>query len=189
MRLGIDLDGVVADFVGGWTARYTEDFGTAPRQAAHEWDGLHKLTHFPDMAAFWDWMHSRGVFGTLDPIPGALDALALLAAAGHQIVIISAKHDAAIPATLRWIAEHGLPTREIHFTEAKHEVACDAYLDDSPLVLPKLVRHRPDALICRMVAPWNTPLPGTVDVTQWPEFVAAVASVATADGRDRTAVS
>jgi hypothetical protein len=25
-----------------------------------------------------------------------------------------------------------------------------------------------------MVAPWNAPLPGTVDVAAWPDFVAAV---------------
>ena len=186
MRLGIDLDGVVADFVGGWTARYAEEFGTAPRQAEHEWDGLHKLTHFPDMDAFWDWMHTRGVFGTLDPIPGALEALAQLSGDGHEIVIISAKDDPAIPDTLRWIAQHGIPTREIHFTGVKHGVACDAYLDDSPIVLPNLVRHRPEALICRMVYPWNNPLLGTVDVTVWPDFVAAVTQ---ADDRGRVRAS
>ena len=29
MRLGIDLDGVVADFNAGWITRYNTDFGTA----------------------------------------------------------------------------------------------------------------------------------------------------------------
>ena len=28
MRLGIDLDGVVADFTAGWVARYNEEFNT-----------------------------------------------------------------------------------------------------------------------------------------------------------------
>jgi 5'(3')-deoxyribonucleotidase len=174
MRLGIDLDGVVADFDRGWTSSYTAEFGVAPRQAVPEWDGLHRLTHFPDMAAFWDWMHTRGVFGRLDPIPGAVEGLTELARE-HEIVIISAKDDAAIPDTLRWLAQLRIPTREIHFTGAKHTVACDVYLDDSPIVLPALVRHRPGALICRMVAPWNTPVPGTVDVTDWPGFLEAVA--------------
>lgn len=175
MRLGIDLDGVVADFDGGWTRMYAEEFGRPPHQAVREWDGLHRLTHFADMAEFWDWMHSREIFGQLDLVPGALAGLTELAA-DHDIVIITAKQDAAIPQTLRWIADRGLPTREIHFTSAKHEVACDVYLDDSPRVLPRLVQHRPQALVCRMVAPWNEPVPGTVDIAGWPEFVAAVAA-------------
>ena len=64
---------------------------------------------------------------------------------------------------LRWIADHDLPTEEIHIRYRKHTVACDVYLDDSPLVLPELLRHRPDAAVCRMIRPWNAPLDGAID--------------------------
>lgn len=181
MRLGIDLDGVVANFDRGWMSRYHAEFGRDPRQVHVEpgapevvWDGLHRLTHFPHMEAFWDWVHSRHLFRHLDLIPGAREGLATLAADGHQIVILTAKPDRAIPDTLHWLGDRRLPTREIHFIRAKHRVACDVYLDDSPLVVPKLVEHRPDALVCRMVAPWNEPVPGAVDVSGWSEFVEAV---------------
>lgn len=174
VRLGIDLDGVVADFDGGWTLRYAAEFGVDPRVSQPGWDRLHQQTHFADMAAFWDWAYECRLFRHLEPIPGALDALAKLAGDGHQIVIISSKPDRMIPDTLHWISEHQLPTREIHFREDKHQVHCDAYLDDSPVVLPRLVSHRPEALVCRMVAPWNQPVPGTVDVLDWPAFLTAV---------------
>lgn len=174
MRLGIDLDGVVADFDGGWTAMYADEFGTTIPTGRAGWDLLHQLTHFPDMAAFWDWVHQRAVFRRLPLIAGAVEALTKLAGDGHEIVIISSKPDRVIPDTLHWISTHRLPTREIHFREDKHRVACDAYLDDSPVVLPTLVRHRPDALVCRMVAPWNQPVPGTVDVADWPAFLSLV---------------
>lgn len=183
MRLGIDLDGVVADFDDGWMSRYHADFGTDPRQVHIEpgapqvmWDGMHRLTHFPDVAAFWDWVHERRLFRDLELIAGAREGLATLAAHGHDIVIITAKPDRAVPDTLHWIADQRLPTREIHFIRAKHRVACDAYLDDSPMVLPQLVSHRPDALVCRMVAPWNEPVPGAVDVPDWSRFVEVVSA-------------
>jgi 5'(3')-deoxyribonucleotidase len=182
MRLGIDLDGVVADFDGGWMSRYHEEFGSDPRLLHAEpgapqmvWDGLHHGTHFPDMDAFWEWVHQRHLFRHLDPMPGAREALAELAADGHDIVILTAKPDRAVPDTLHWIADLALPTREIHFIHDKHRVACDVYLDDSPLVLPALVAHRPEAVVCRMVAPWNEPVAGTVEVTDWSAFLDVVA--------------
>ena len=81
--------------------------------------------------------------------------------AGHRIVILTAKPRWAIPDTLRWIADHELPTEEIHIRYRKYGVECDVYLDDSPIVLPDLVRHRPNAAICRMIRPWNDPVDGT----------------------------
>jgi 5'(3')-deoxyribonucleotidase len=181
MRLGIDLDGVVADFDGGWMSRYHEEFGSDPRLSHAEpgapqmvWDGLHHGTHFPDMDAFWDWVHSHHLFRHLDPLPGALEGLSKLANDGHEIVILTAKPDRAVPDTLHWLADLQLPTREIHFIHAKHRVVCDAYLDDSPLVLPDLVAHHPTALVCRMVAPWNEPVAGAVDVVDWSEFLSVV---------------
>jgi 5'(3')-deoxyribonucleotidase len=181
MRLGIDLDGVVADFDGGWMSRYREEFGAGPRLSHAEpgapqvvWDGLHQVTHFPDMDTFWEWVHSRHLFRHLDPLPGALEGLAKLASDGHDIVILTAKPDRAVPDTLHWLADHQVPTREIHFIHDKHRVACDAYLDDSPLVLPELVAHHPTALVCRMVAPWNEPVAGAVDVADWSEFLGVV---------------
>ncbi|QSB16960.1 hypothetical protein JQS43_12215 [Natronosporangium hydrolyticum] len=175
MRLGIDLDGVVADFDNCWLDRYHSEFGGERMSTPIEWDGLHRLTHFPDMPAFWDWVRLRRIFRQLEPIPGALAGLRSLAADGHDIVIISAKFDWAIPETLEWIAEHRLPTREIHFRGDKHEVACDVYLDDSPIALPNFVKERPEALVCRMVAPWNTPIDGAVDIPDWDRFLTVVA--------------
>jgi hypothetical protein len=49
-------------------------------------------------------------------------------------------------------------------------VPCDVYLEDSPANLAALVAAHPDALVCRMVLPWNRPLEGAVDVADWTEF-------------------
>lgn len=176
MRLGIDMDGVICDFNAGWMARHREDFGTdlAAQAAEVRWDNLHTLCGFADMDAFWRWAQGSddrpSVFRHLEPFPHAIETMRSLQAAGHEIVIVTAKPDWAVPDTLRWLADHEVPTREIHVRHQKSTVACDVYLDDSPIVLPDLVAHRPDALVCRMVRPWNRPVEGAIDVEGWPEF-------------------
>lgn len=186
LRLGIDLDGVVADFNGGWMRKYNEEFDAElhPRQV-DSWDGLPDLTHFPDMGAFWRWARDHGghsVFRHLEPYPGAVDALRGLNRAGHDVVVLTAKPDWAVHDTLEWLADHRIPTREIHILHDKHRVDCDLYLDDSPHVLRAYASHRPREQICRMVRPWNEPLDGVRDIASWSDFRRHVGRVVEAGG-------
>jgi len=179
LRLGIDLDGVVADFNAGWTALHNAEFGgSLTPDLVTMWDGLHRLGGFDDMDAFWAWARGNeqrpSIFRHLELLPGAVDTLHALATGGHRVVIVSTKPDWAVHETLHWIAEKGIPTREVHLTFTKSEVECDVYLDDAPHVLAELVEHRADAVICRFVRPWNEPVEGTVDVHDWSEFHAIV---------------
>ena len=179
MRLGIDLDGVVADFNAGWIRIHREEFGSELQpEEVTTWDGLHVLAGFADMAAFWDWAQATeyrpSIFRHFDPYPDAVDTLRALDASGHEIVIITAKPRWAVTDTLRWLADHELPTTEIHIQSAKYRVDCDVYLDDSPFVVPELVEHRPAATVCRFVRPWNDPVAGAVDVVTWQDFHALV---------------
>ena len=103
---------------------------------------------------------------------------------GHDIVVLTAKPDWAVHDTLQWIADHRIPTREIHFTDDKHRVSCDVYLDDAPDQVHKLAARRgPDAIVCRFVRPWNQPVDGARDVRDWGEFRALVGALAGADAR------
>jgi 5'(3')-deoxyribonucleotidase len=180
LRLGIDLDGVVADFNTGWITRYNREFATElqPTQVT-SWDGLVPLTHFADMDDFWHWARSGTptVFGDLPCYDGACDTLQQLAR-HHRVVVVSSKPNWAIPDTLRWLAEHRMPSREIHFVWDKTAVPCDVYLEDAPHNLEALVTSRPESLVCRMVRPWNEPVPGARDVRSWTEFAECVTSVA-----------
>jgi 5'(3')-deoxyribonucleotidase len=176
MRLGIDLDGVVSDFNKGWIDQYNADFGTAiPLDAVTTWGGITPLTHFTDMDAFWEWARDFGkgsVFRHLDTYPEAVPALGRLALE-HEIVIITAKPDWAISDTLAWMADHRLPTREVHIVDLhapKWPVPCDVYLDDAPQHIEAIHIQRPEASMCRYVRPWNTPRPGVHDVHDWKEF-------------------
>jgi 5'(3')-deoxyribonucleotidase len=171
-RLGIDLDGVVADFNSGWMERYNREFGS--RLAASDvvsWDGLHTLTHFGSMDDFWGWAQrgAASIFRDLPVFDGAIETMNELAR-DHRIVIISSKFDWSIPDTLAWMGQHRVPAREIHFVWDKTTVPCDVYLEDAPANVEALVRAHPDALVCRMVRPWNRPVPGAIDVNDWAAF-------------------
>jgi 5'(3')-deoxyribonucleotidase len=175
MRLGIDLDGVVADFNAGWIRLHRDEFGSDLHpEMVTTWDGLHVLAGFADMGAFWRWARGNterpSIFRHLDVYPDALDTLHDLDRAGHEIVVVTTKPRWARTDTLRWLADHELPTAEVHMTDVKHRVECDVYLDDSPTVLRGLLRHRPASLVCRFVRPWNQPLDGAVDVRDWADF-------------------
>lgn len=179
LRLGIDLDGVVADFNAGWMSLHNAEFGgSLTSDMVTSWDGLHRLGGFDDMDAFWAWARGNqdrpSIFRHLDLLPDALDTLRALDGAGHRVVIVSTKPEWAVHETLHWLADNQIPTREVHLTFMKHEVDCDVFLDDAPVVLPDLVEHRPDALVCRFVRPWNVPVEGAVDVKSWAEFHAMV---------------
>ena len=56
MRIGVDLDGVVADFTRGWTSQYKKDFGKEILEKdITEWGLSKPLTHFEEEIDFWNW--------------------------------------------------------------------------------------------------------------------------------------
>lgn len=181
LRLGIDLDGVVADFNGGWISRYNAQYGAdIPLDAVDSWGAPPRLTHFRHMGEFWRWardLEGASLFRHLSPFPDAIGALEELTARGHDIVILTAKPDWAVHDTYEWIAEHRLPTREVHILDDKWMVPCDVYLDDAPHQLETIVRHRPDRQVCRFVRRWNRPVGGAHDVASWAEYVAFVGTL------------
>ncbi len=173
MRLGIDLDGVVADFNAGWMRRYNDEFGTSlVPEMVTEWDAMISLTRFETVSGFWKWARNDGgpsFFRHLPVFPDALGALNRLSRS-HAIVIITTKPTWATSETFAWLADNRIPTREVHITEEKWRVDCDVYLDDGPHNLKALVVERSDKITCRFVRSWNEPVAGAVDIESWSAF-------------------
>jgi hypothetical protein len=113
MRLGIDLDGVVANFTKGWMWFYNREFGAELSvEDSRRWNDLVDLTHFADIDEFWQWssdLDGRSVFWHLEPFPGAVEALDGLAEEGHEIVVVTTKPAFAVDDTHEWIERHGIP--------------------------------------------------------------------------------
>ena len=181
MRLGIDLDGVVADFNSGWMRRYNDQFGTSlDSSMVTTWNAMLELTRFDTMQEFWGWAEGGtrpSIFRDLPTFPEAVPTLQRLAR-DHKIVIITTKPRWAVHDTFAWISEKGLPTSEVHMISRKWEVECDVYLDDAPHLLPRLVTYRPDATVVRFARPWNHDVEGTLTVESWAEFERLVSDFA-----------
>lgn len=180
MRLGIDMDGVIANFNDGWITRYNAQFDAEVRlEQIDHWGAIPSITHFRHMGEFWRWsmdLDGASLFRWLEPFPGAIDALNRLAKA-HKIVIVTTKPHFAIHDTYGWLSEHKVPTTEVHITENKWEVPCDVYLEDGPHNLIDLVEHRPESIVCRYIRPWNAPLPGTTPISDFAQFEDLIASL------------
>jgi 5'(3')-deoxyribonucleotidase len=174
LRLGIDLDGVVADFNAGWIPLYNERFGASLEvEDVNGWNSPVKLTHFSSMSQFWRWSATAGngssIFRVLDPFPDAIETLGRLARR-HQVVIVTTKPAFAIHDTYAWLAEHQVPTMEVHIVDDKTTVPCDVYLEDADHNLEDLRATHPASVVCRFVRPWNRAHDGVVDISAWSEF-------------------
>lgn len=140
--LGVDLDGVVADFYGGL------------RQVAAEWLDV-PLDELPtevsynlaewslDTAGGYDALHrfavtQRNLFRMLEPLPGAPAALRRLSTREVRIRIITHRlfikyfHQQAIQQTIEWLDYYGIPFWDLCFMKDKAAVGADVYVEDSP---------------------------------------------------------
>lgn len=139
--IGVDLDGVCADFYGRMreiTAEWFEckideltenvsfglsEWGVAPGK----YESLHRFA-----------VLQRGLFETSPMIPGARKYLRRLSDEGARIRIITHRlfvfyfHKAAVSQTIDWLDRCGIPYVDLCFMKEKEQVGADIYIDDSP---------------------------------------------------------
>jgi 5'(3')-deoxyribonucleotidase len=146
--LGVDLDGVCADYEAGLrasvAARRGVDGSTLPPQRTTgsfaEWG----LTPEGFREAHRVAVVEDRIFRTLDPYPGVAEALWRLSDAGVWIRIITHRllfnglHEASAADTAFWLDQHDLPYRDLCFIGDKATVGADLYVDDSPHIIVAL---------------------------------------------------
>ena len=152
--LGVDLDGVCADFYGRM------------REIAAEWFECREDDLTPDVSYGLDeWgvrdyksLHrfavtQRDLFKTEKIIPGARKYLRKLSDEGYRIRIISHRlfipffHAAAVQQTVEWLDHNGIPYWDLCFMKEKDQVGADIYIEDNPENVEKL-RGSGLAVIC-----------------------------------------
>lgn len=141
--LGVDLDGVCADFYGGLKPVAAEWLGveesslvdrvswTLPEwgvdRAPGGYDALHRFA-----------VTQRELFRRLPPMPGAPQALRELSAHDVRIRIITHRlfikyfHQVAVRQTIEWLDYHDIPYWDLCFMREKAAVGADLYVEDSP---------------------------------------------------------
>lgn len=164
--LGVDLDGVCADYVGAFREYVAmrknvpvTDIGPATNWEFHlagwpiagrdEYMELHR-----------DFVRDGG-FTLERPIEGARDALWELSDAGVYIRIVthrlinSGSYEHAVIETARWLQTHDIPFRGLCFERHKADTGCDMYVDDSPGNIAELQREGKHTVV--FDAPYNQP--------------------------------
>lgn len=170
MIIGLDLDGVVIDWDGGWRKLWNEQ-GNKPhvRSRSRTWNSPFidtRLSH----ADFWRWIDDHACYVTLPPVPDAIETILRLADTA-EIVFITQRHPRTYRVTRDWLDLRGLGGFPLTFRYDKSEVPTDLYVDDSPKVLRSLVQKAPWAKIVRQIRPWNRPIAGTTSIRSLKELL------------------
>ena len=129
LRVLIDLDGVVRDFIGSLIRVYNQKY---PDHAVSPITSRRLEDFFPIGEEIYKFMES----GFIDEImqeaqayPGALEALNRWKNE-FEIVIVTAQPDDIRGSTYIWIGKNNLPSSEIHISYFKSEIQGYALLDD-----------------------------------------------------------
>jgi 5'(3')-deoxyribonucleotidase len=148
--LGVDLDGVCADFYGGlrplaaeWLGVRIETLTEEVTCGLPEWSidrapGGYEAFHRFAVA-------QRGLFQSLTPLPGAGPALRRLTFEHNvRIRIVTHRlcaghlHQIALRQTAEWLDSHDIPYSDLCFIQDKAAVDADVYLEDSPESIAEL---------------------------------------------------
>jgi 5'(3')-deoxyribonucleotidase len=147
--LGVDLDGVVADFYGGlrsiaaeWLDVPLESLPERVTYGLPEW-GLNKAP------GGYEALHKfavtqRELFLNLKPIPGAPAALRRLSARDVHIRIITHRlfikyfHHEAVRQTIKWLDQLDIPYWDLCLVRDKPAVGAHLYIEDTPSNIEKL---------------------------------------------------
>jgi len=154
--LGVDLDGVCADYypfmrtvVAEWLGRdpesLTEEVGWDMAEWGIEPGEFHKVHRFAVV--------ERSLFLKMGMIPGAGPALRRLSNLGIRIRIITHRliiehfHQMAVAQTVEWLDHHAIPYWDLCFMGEKGAVNADLYVEDSPHNIEALLRDSRDVIV------------------------------------------
>jgi 5'(3')-deoxyribonucleotidase len=146
--LGVDLDGVCADFYGRmreitaeWIERSVDELTSEVSYGLSEW-GIESIDQYNSLHRFA--VNQRDLFKTEIMIPGSRTYLRKLSDEGYRIRIITHRlyihyfHAKAVQQTIEWLDTNGIPYWDLCFMREKDQVGADIYIEDSPKNIEKL---------------------------------------------------
>jgi beta-phosphoglucomutase-like phosphatase (HAD superfamily) len=177
---GVDLDGVVADFIQGLKPIAAEWLGVPLASLTDEVSYGFKEWKIGDTEAYNDLhrfaLKERALFGSLPLIDGAAPALRRISSHGVRIRIITHRlyiqwfHRQAIVQTTEWLEKHGIPYWDLCFMAAKSSVDANVYVEDSPANIRALRDIGKDVMVFRNSTNRDLPAPAASDwheVERW----------------------
>lgn len=139
LTIAVDVDEVCADLLGEWLRRINRDFQyvndyVVEREHVTEWD---MSGHVPEGENAYSYLQDADLYDCVQPIPGALQAVEALRAAGHRVIFVTSCTQKQYDAKERWLVRHGfLPEAYTHkdlvLTSDKSLIRADVLIDDGP---------------------------------------------------------
>lgn len=132
MRIGLDLDGVLVHSIPRWIEVLNREAG-----AGYNADDLPDTHGSPERAHHSD-RHEVEMLILPEPVEGAPAAVQRLHAAGHELVVITARHPRLRGLTRAWLEYHGMPVHRLHFLEGASKAPTalaerlDLMVEDAP---------------------------------------------------------
>jgi len=181
MRLAVDLDGVVFDFVSNLRNYLVDHHGRIEHELpdAETWDffvdqwGI-TLDQFLEICA--EGVDAGVIFRQGEPLPGARDAINRLRANGHTIHFVTDRRFGAKSPhnTYDWLAEYDIGYDSLSFSHDKTIIDADILIEDRDRNYLAVEAHG-KVIPVLMTRPWNLDLVGARRVADWAEFEAFVA--------------
>lgn len=164
MRLGIDIDGVLADFTYPAAALASQMFGLNVSGHATHWNwmrdyglvGEQESAYWKALATMPEW------WGNLPILPDAVDVLPrlnyLAQTGAADVYFITTRPGAGVKlATERWLQRHGMSTPCVLLSKYKGPVAqgleLDVFADDRPENCVDVLPHAKHTFL--IARPWN----------------------------------
>lgn len=153
MIIGVDLDGVVCDFVGAANTWIVKTYGY-DLVVPTEWDWW---LQYPDGRMVWRSMWRAIDEGLLRPqhckaVDGAVAGVQQLVT-DHKVLFVTHRPARVAHDTAVWLGRHKLPLN-LAFIRDKSLVRADFYVDDKPATVRSLRDAGYDAVL--FAQPWNT---------------------------------
>lgn len=184
--LGVDLDGVVADYENRMR-QITSAIKGVPHDSipvATSWSFVESGWPFESEEDFYT-THCQAVldydlYRTMAPMPGASEALWRMSDAGVRIRIVTHRlvtnfiHGRVVKDTVDWLDEHKVPYRDICFVRDKADIfGCDLYIDDAPMNINAIRNRHGQEAATVFDQPYNRDLPGP-RVSNWNDVITLV---------------
>lgn len=132
MKIGIDIDGVLTNFVDTFIELVKERFGSRFAVEDIRDHDLYKVLGIDKKEAFQ--LVVETLNRPLEPQKGAIEAVRGLSQS-HEIYFITARPNGTEAVTGEWLRSHGLPTERLVFRKEgnkhEHEVNLDVIIDDN----------------------------------------------------------
>lgn len=197
MKIGIDLDDVLADSLPHYLQAFNRRFGLDVELADAAWRIADRFPHIPRQEAdgFFSELIEDGFFSSRPLFPGAKEAVEALSEDGHRLYIITGRSPQEEAITRRWLMTHAGVWSHFeavmhrvrdpvghHKSSAASELQLDLFIEDELAVALAVAETAIPVLL--FDHPWNQgPLSHTMcRIRSWSEALTWIAKLNRGNG-------